>query len=74
MADGERAWDDDSEYEEAAWRADEAARAGWSAIAATTTGLGCALVVALAVVAAVFLAFSYAWISSDYQSADPATR
>lgn len=64
MAD--RGWYDDSEYHDAAQRAERATGFGWAAIAGTVGALGCALIVLVALVVVAVVACLYVVVVMDY--------
>ncbi|WP_371575895.1 hypothetical protein [Streptomyces sp. NBC_01314] len=61
-----RGWDDDSEYHDAARRADRAARFGWAAVGGTVGALGCVLIAAAVVCAVAVAAFVYLVVARGY--------
>ncbi|GAA2220743.1 hypothetical protein [Streptomyces indiaensis] len=64
MAD--RGWYDDSDYHEAAQRAERATRFGWSAIACTTGALGCVLITVAVLCVVAVVACLFVVVSSHY--------
>ncbi|GGW70418.1 MULTISPECIES: hypothetical protein [Streptomyces] len=61
----ERDWYDDSDYDDAARRAERATRWGWRVIGSATGLLGCALIAAVCFLLAVAFALAYAVAGMD---------
>ncbi|MFD7135690.1 hypothetical protein [Streptomyces sp. NPDC059894] len=62
----DRGWYDDSDYHEAAQRAERAARFGWSAIGWTAGALGCVLITITALCAVAVIVGLFVVVASNY--------
>lgn len=58
-------WYDDSDYDDAVHRAEQAARTGWAGIAGIVEGLSCALIAVVVIGVGVFVAGFYVFMAAN---------